>query len=717
MVQWMIRFIWLSTFAALTSIFLFFFAVKCNLGQLFGKLPSYALLENPTTALASELYSADGVLLGKYFRDNRTNVTYQEISPNVINCLIATEDYRFEKHVGIDLSGLVRVLIYSILLRRNAGGGSTLSQQLAKNLFKTRTQKYAGHLSHVPFLQTLIVKVKEWIVAIQLESAYTKKEIITMYLNTVDFGSNAFGIQVAAKTYFNKTAAVLTIEEAALLVGMLKGPTRYSPILNPKYALQRRNIVLYQLKKYQYISSKKYKQLYQKPIQLSYKVDNQNQGIATYFRAVIRSFLLTWAKKNHFDLFEDGLKIYTTIDSRMQQHAETAVQTHMQQLQYKFFKHWQGKNPWIDEQEREIPYFIQTSIKKTDWYQALAQQYAYDPDALKKYLHTPQKKMLFDWQAPFEAIQTPVEAYQHHKKFLHTGFMAMDVKTGHIKAWVGGINFKYFQYDHVIQGKRQPGSVFKPIVYAAAIDNGYEPYYKAVDAPVTFHLQDHLPPWTPKNANGKYSGKRMTLRQAMSRSVNSITAYLIQQIGAHTVADYAKRLGITSPIDPVPALCLGASDVSVYDMVSVYNTFVNQGVWTKPLYITKIEDKYGNTLEEFTPVCKEVISSSTAKKMIYMLKGTTEEIGGTARGINKKLKEDNDIGGKTGTSSNQSDGWFIGITKNLTAGVWVGGEDRCIRFKTLAEGQGAVMARPIWEKFMLKIYEDESIPYHKERFD
>ncbi len=712
-----IKIIWLSFCSFLLSIILFFCAIKWNVGNLFGSIPPYTLLENPETSLASELYSADGILLGKYFRNNRTNVTYNQISPHVIQCLIATEDYRFQKHVGIDLNSLVRVFIYSILLGKNSGGGSTISQQLAKNLFKTRNKKYYGHLSYIPILSTIIVKIKEWIVALQLENAYTKKEILTMYLNTVDFGSNAFGIHVAAQTYFNKTIEKLNIEEAALLIGLLKAPTKYSPILNPQNALKRRNTVLKQMKKYGYISSQQYQEIIQKPIKLLYKVDNQYQGIATYFRAVIRTFLLSWAKKNGYDIFEDGLKIYTTLDSRMQQHAENIVKEHMGQLQKKFYLHWKDKNPWIDENEKEIPLFIQNAIVKTDWYKALSLQYSNDPHTFQKYLNTPKYTIMFDWEKPFKTKMTPIQAFEYNKKILHTGFMAMDVHTGHIKVWVGGINFKHFQYDHVMQGKRQPGSVFKPIVYAAAIDNGFEPNYEVTDVPITFHFNKTLPPWTPKNANGKYTGKKMTLRQAMSRSVNSITAYLIQQIGVKTVADYAKRLGITSPIDPVPALCLGASDVSVHDIVSVYNTFMNKGIWIKPLYITKIEDKYGNILAEFTPQRKEVLSKATAKKMVYMLKGTTEEIGGTARGINKNLKKDNDIGGKTGTSSNHSDGWFVGITKHLTAGVWVGGEDRCIRFRTLAEGQGAVIARPIWEKFMLKIYEDENIPYQKEKFN
>ena len=710
----LIRTIWIAFLLFLGVFSSYIFTVKNNLWNFYGALPSLAVLENPKSDLSSELYSADGVLLGKYFRKNRSPVTYEDISQNLITALLATEDYRFEAHAGIDLKGLYRAFLLSILLQKNQGGGSTLTQQLAKNLFKTRNEQYKGLLSNVPFIGTFIVKTKEWIVAVQLERSYTKKEIITMYLNTVSFGNNTFGLKVAAKTFFNTTPNLLNVEQAALLVGLLKAPSYYSPTRHPERARKRRNVVLARLCKYKFLTQKDYEQLKQQPLGLEYKAEDHSVGVATYFRSAIRDFLMQWTNQHGYDLFEDGLKIYTTIDSRLQKYAEEAVVAHMQVLQPRFEQHWKGHNPWADQKGNEIKDFIETAAKHTPYYKHLVEEYGEDKDTIHALMNTPIPTQLFSWEGEIDTVMSPMDALRYTKKLLHTGFMAMDPRTGHIKAWVGGINYQHFQYDHVMQGKRQPGSVFKPIVYAAAIDNGYMPWQEVVDAPVIFSVSNGASTWVPRNWSKQYTGKKMTLRQAMARSVNSITAYLMKQLGPALVVDYAKRLGIKSALDPVPALCLGTSDVSVYELVGAYSAFMNKGVWTEPFYITRIEDKNGRVLEAFVPQKKEAISENTAYLMVHMLKGTTEEPGGTSRGIKQVLREDNEICGKTGTTSNQSDGWFIGMARDLCAGVWVGGEDRCIHFRNLALGGGAHTAMPIWENFMMRIYADAELPYKKE---
>lgn len=708
----LVRRIWGVFIGFLIAICCYVYTVQINLGNLYGSLPSLTVLENPKSDLSSELYSVDGVLLGKYYRHNRSSVAYKEISPNLINALLATEDHQFEKHAGICLRGIGRALLYSVLLRQHRGGGSTLTQQLAKNLFNTRNEQLQGLLSKIPIIRTIIIKTKEWIVAVQLERAYTKQEIITMYLNTVYFGSNAYGLKVAAKTFFNTMPDQLSIGQAALLVGVLKAPSYYSPIQHPKRALQRRNVVLAQLRKYHFLTQEIYETIKEQPIELRYKVEDHNLGLATYFRSAILDFLLAWSQKHGYDLFADGLKIYTTIDSRLQRHAEATIAEQMKILQQKFEQHWGDQNPWRDQNGNEIADFIQRAIFKNEYYQKLVAQYGLDNPAIDSIMHQPVPMQLFSWGGAIDTVISPIEALKYNKRLLHVGFMAMDPHTGHIKAWVGGNDYKYFKYDHVIQGRRQPGSAFKPIVYAAALDNGYDPSYEVVDAPVTFRLPGRVSTWTPKNAGGIYTGKKMTLRQAMASSVNTITAYVIKQIGPQLVVDYARKLGIKSPLDPVPSLCLGASDVSIYELVGAYSTFMNQGVWTEPLYITHIEDKHGRLLQEFVPQKQEAISEETAALMIHMLKATTEEFG-TSRGLSSAIKKDNEICGKTGTTSNQSDGWYIGLAKDLCTGIWVGGENRCIHFRTLAAGQGAITARPIWEKFMLRTYADPQLPYEK----
>src|SRR5690554_6784663 len=516
-----IKTLWITFAAGLIGFLLFIWAVSVNFLGLFGEIPEFQALENPQTELSSELYSSDGYLLGKYFRENRSPVGYNELSHNLVNALVATEDVRFENHSGIDARGMVRVLVKSILLGQKTGGGSTLSQQTAKNLFKTRSGASQGILSTVPGLRMLIIKTKEWIVATQLEKAYTKQEILTMYLNTSEYGSNAFGIKTAAKTFFNKEPNELNIQESATLVGLFKAPSFFSPVFNPENSLRRRNVVLSQMEKYGYINHSQYDSIRQLPIELEYSVASHNRGLATYFREVVRADLTKWARENlkadgkPYDLYGDGLRIYTTIDSRLQRYAEEAVEEHMSELQRKFEAELRGREPWIDNQGRVIPNFLENAVKRTDAYRNLKTQYGDDMDSINYRLNQKKPMRIFSWEhGELDTLMSTMDSLRHYKQHLQTGFVSMDPHSGHIKAWVGGINHKHFKYDHVKQGKRQPGSTFKPFVYAAAIENGYGPCYTAIDQPVEVSIPGQ-PTYRPSNADGKFTYERMTIRKAM----------------------------------------------------------------------------------------------------------------------------------------------------------------------------------------------------------
>jgi len=709
---------WIFFLASILFLVTYVYIVSIDLGGLFGPMANLETLENPKNEYASELYTSDKVLLGKYFRENRTPVQYEDISPNLINALLATEDIRFEEHSGIDLQGTLAIAWY--LLKGDKRGSSTISQQLAKNLFNTRGAQYEGSLaSKNRKLKLIIDKTKEWMTAIILEKSYTKKEIMTMYLNTVDFGSNAFGLKVASKTFFKTSPDSLKLNEAAMLVGLLKAPSLYSPVLNPELSFNRRNTVLDQMYKYDFITEAQCDSVKKVPLSLNYEVENHNKGLATYFRSHINAYLIKWAKDRGLDLYADGLKVYTTIDSRMQQHAESAVNQHMHTLQNKFFSFWKGRTPWRDEQMKEIPNFIENAAKKSDRYVQLKELYENDEVAIMKNMNKKIPMRVFSYNGDIDTLMSPMDSIRYYKHFLQAGFMAMDPLTGHIKAWVGGVDHKHFKYDHVKQGRRQPGSTFKPFVYAAAIDLGYSPCYELPDLPISFETGDPTHPvWTPQNSDGKYSGETFTLRKAMANSINSITANLVKKIGPETIVQYCKRLGIQSPIQAVPALCLGVFDVSVYELVGSYSTFVNHGVWTEPFFIERIEDRNGNIIQQFTPRTVEALNEESAYLMVHMLRGATEEKGGTALGLNKwgLLWNGAEIGGKTGTTQNYSDGWFMGITNRLTAGAWVGGDDRSIHFRLMDDGQGARMAMPIWALFMNKVYADPQTGIKKERF-
>ncbi|MEQ8360929.1 MAG: transglycosylase domain-containing protein [Cytophagales bacterium] len=714
--------IWIVFVSLVLGIVLFFYSVSINFMNLYGTLPGLKILENPESEVASEIYFSDRnsrgelKIIGKYYRQNRSNTKYEDLSPHLINALLAQEDARFYKHSGIDFEAILRAVIFL----GSQGGGSTLTQQLAKNLFKIRGDHNNGILKDINFLKIniIIAKAKEMLMAIKLEKAYTKQEIMTMYLNTVDFGSNAFGIKVASETFFGKSPEQVNIEEAAVLVGILGATYSYNPVYNYDNSINRRNRVLGQMHKYGYINDKEYDSLSNLEINLEYyDVDNQSKGLATYFRSVVKLDLMRWCKTNGYDLFADGLKVYTTIDSRLQQHAEKAIEQHMPELQNKFNEHWKGRNPWVDENFRELRGYIQNSVKRLKYYKNLKEKYAKHPDSVDYYINLPKKLRVFSWNGDIDTTFSTIDSLKYYRHILHAGFMAMDFKNGHIKAWVGGIDHRYFKYDHVRQGKRQPGSTFKPIVYTAAIDNGYTPCFELEDAPVTFILPTGES-YTPQNAEGRWSYEKLTLRQALGRSVNSVTANLMKRVGIEVVVDYAKKLGIQSELAPVPSLCLGTSDLSLYELVGTYGTFANKGLWTEPFYIQRIEDKYGNVLKEFLPKTKEALNAQTAEIMLYMLRGATEERNGTALGLYRwDLRKDNMIAAKTGTTSNYSDGWFMGITKDLVAGAWVGAEERAIHFRSIALGSGSRMAMPIWGLFMQNIYADSTLNYEKGEFE
>ncbi|QNF35217.1 transglycosylase domain-containing protein [Adhaeribacter swui] len=724
--QKVVNFLWRGFLVSIALLVIYVVFVSVNFLYLFGSSPGLEKLENPSSEIASELYTTDGLLIGKYFTENRSPVPYSKISPLLIKTLVATEDVRFYQHSGIDAHALGSILYFT--LRGEKRGGSTITQQLAKNLYKTRTDDSRGALGHIPVLNTVISKTKEWTLAVQLERNYTKEEILAMYLNTVDFGSNSYGIKVAAKTFFSTSPDSLKPEEAAMMVGLVNAPSRYSPKFNPKNALAKRNFVIDKMAKYKIVSKVAADSLKALPIALKYKVEKHYEGPATYFRGAVNDFVKKWCEEENkkvgyekYNIYTSGLKIYTTIDSRMQALAEQAVEEKMRDLQKKFNRHWKGKNPWVDEKDQEIPNFIETIAQRTEYYHKLKRLYGNDQAKINELMNTPRKMTVFTWQGEKDTTLSPLDSLRFYKRYLHAGMMTMDPFTGQIKAWVGGINFKYFKYDHVRQAKRQAGSTFKPFVYLTAIDNGYSPCDRIRDERITIKYVENGKPmeWQPNNVTRSYTGINMTLRQAMARSVNSVTAQLTEQVGWDRVAQYAHRLGISTPLQSVPSIGLGSGgDVSVYDMVSAYATFVNNGFRSDPMFVTRIEDRNGNVIHQFSPRQKKVISEETAFLMVHMLKGGMEEPGGTSQALWEYdlWKNGNEIGGKTGTTSNYSDGWYMGITKDLVSGVWVGGEDRSIHFRTSATGEGSKTALPIFGLFMEKLYKEKELGYKMGRF-
>ncbi len=709
-----IKSFWKFAIFGLVFFVLYIAAVRFNFFWLFGPMPDLKTLENPKNELASELISEDNQSLGKYFIENRAAVEHDQVSPKLVEALLATEDVRFLKHSGIDPRSLLRVVQGVLTGKTSSGGGSTLTQQVAKNLFRTRTKEYQGLLGKVPFVRTVINKTKEWILSVILERKYTKKEILMMYLNTVSFGNNTYGIKVAARTYFNKDTWDLNETESALLVGMLQNPTFWNPLRFPDRALVRRNTVLSQMNKYGYMEDVTFEQLKEQPLGINFRVESHITGPAPYFREAMKTYLRDWLAKfnadngTSYDLYTSGLRIYTTIDSRMQRYMEDAVFEHMKQQQQLFDEHWKGRNPWIDRNGKEIPGFLETAAKRSPRFISLKKDLG--EEEAWKVMKKPYKMKVFTYEGEKEVMLSPMDSIAYYKRFLRTGMMSMDPNNGHVKAWVGGVNFKYFKYEHVKQGKRQPGSTFKPFVYLAGLDKGiFTPCSHVVDEPIYFGPQDGVPGgWSPKNSNGKFSYAHLSLRQALAQSVNSVSARIIKNVGANAVVEYAHRMGITSDLEAKPSLCLGISDVSVYEMVGAYASFANGGNRTDPLTVLRIEDRFGNLLQEFFPKANQEISAATAYNMIYLMRGAVE--GGTSSSLARYgVTAGNEIAAKTGTTQNQSDGWFMGITQNLVSGLWVGGEDRSIHFRTLALGQGARMALPAWGAYMQKVYSDPTL--------
>lgn len=706
------------------GLILLILAVNFNFLWLFGGMPSLQELENPKSQVASLIISEDGQEIGKYFRENRNPLSFEELPDNIVNTLISTEDARFTTHSGIDIRSMFRVL-FSF---GTSGGGSTISQQLAKNLFHTRSMEfgeddplYMGLLMKIDGVRTVIAKVKEWILAIRLERRYTKQEILAMYLNEVSFGNNAFGIQVACKTYFQKELKDISLTESATLIGLLQNPSLYDPRIRPEKTLERRNVVLGQLAKYEFIPQEDLAKMQAEELNLHYRVENQNTGAAPYFREAIRQQVLSALKELNKDrpedqqlnLYTSGLRIYTSIDSRMQKYADEAVKEHMRAEQKLFYEHWRGRNPWVNEEMKEIKGFLKDAMRRTQRYRDLMAAYNNDEFKVWEELRRPIKMTVFTWDGDKDTTLSPMDSLNYYKRILNCGMMAMDPTNGHVKAWVGGINYKYFKFDHISQSKRQPGSTFKPFVYGAAIENEIvTPCDALVDEPVTFGEEDGLSggTWTPHNSDGKYSYQSMKLRRAMGLSINTISAKLMKQLGPDKVADFAHKCGIESPLHEVPSLCLGASEVSLYEQVAGYSTLANGGERIDPILVLRITDKVGNVLKEYSPPVKAVIKPETAYLMTYMLQGAVQEPGGTAEGLKRtSLVSGNELGAKTGTTSNYSDGWFMGVTQKIVAGVWVGGDDRSIHFRSLALGQGAKMAMPAYAKFMEKVYSDQSL--------
>ncbi|MCC6253266.1 MAG: PBP1A family penicillin-binding protein [Bacteroidia bacterium] len=677
----------------------------------FADLPSLEELENPKSNLASEVISSDQKVIGKYYIENRTNVAYNHISPYVINALISTEDARFYKHSGVDVRALVRAVTGVIRGNESSGGGSTITQQLAKMLFPRE---------NLNKIQLVIRKFKEWIIAVKLEKNYTKNEIIAMYLNKFDFINNAVGIKSAARIYFDTTPDSLKIEEAAVLVGMAKNPSLYNPKRKPENALKRRNVVLNQMFKYKYITQEEYEKYKKLPLKIKFTAENQNEGYATYFREYLREYMKKWCREHKkldgtsYNLYKDGLKIYTTINSKMQQYAEEAVAEWLSELQDKFFNHWKGKKnaPFYNLSATDVEKLMTTSMKRSERYRVLKENGLSEAEIAASF-KKPIEMKLFSWKGEFDTLISPWDSMLYSKFFLQTGFMSMEPSTGYIKAWVGGINYRNFKYDHVKQGKRQVGSTFKPFVYTLAMQEEWSPCYQVPNIPVTFDLPEGGT-WSPKNSDGKYGGM-MTLKKGLAQSVNSVTAYIMKQFGPQAVVDLARKLGIESHLDAVPSLCLGTADISVYEMVGANSTFANYGVWIEPTFITRIEDKNGNVLEEFIPRRVEAISKETAYLTLNLMKGVADF--GTGVRLRYRYGLTNPIAGKTGTTQNNSDGWFMGITPDLVSGVWVGCEDRSAHFRSTDLGQGASMALPIWALYMKKIYADKDLKISQGDFE
>jgi len=708
-----IIFIWT---VILSPFFVVFLLVSLASFEFFGPLPTFDQLENPKSNLATEVISTDSVVIGKYFFENRTPATKEDVPEVFINALVSTEDIRFRSHSGIDIRALFRAVFGVVSSKDQSGGASTITQQLAKMLF---TKLPASGIERVK------QKLKEWVIAAKLERRYTKDEILLMYLNRFDWVNNAVGIKSASRVYFNKPPENLNIQESAMLVGMLKNPALYNPNRRLELTEKRRNIVLFQMRKYNFIPDTLYDSLVQQPVILDFKKASHNQGLAPYFREHLRGQMKEWCSTkiksdgSRYNLYTDGLKIYTTIDSRLQKFAEEAVSTHLSELQKDFYRHWEGYTnaPFPEDFEPEqIEEIIEQAMRRSVRYKRLKGQ-GKTKEEIQNIFNTKTEMSLFSWDGRIDTVLSPRDSLLYSKYFLHSGLMSMEPSTGFVKAYVGGINYENFQYDHVTSGKRQVGSTFKPFLYSLAIQEGYSPCYQVPNVPVVFDKYKWRleKDWSPKNSGGEeLEGLTLTLKYGLANSINTVTAYIMKQFGPHAVVDLAKKIGIKSKILAVPSLCLGTFDLSVYEMVGAYSTFSNKGVWVEPIFVTKIEDKNGVVLERFIPKSNEAMSEATADVMVRLLQGvvdgvyspTAKKKSGTGVRLRFRYGFKNEIGGKTGTTQNQSDGWFMGITPNLVTGVWTGCEDRSVHFRDIQYGQGANMALPVFAEYMQRVYAD-----------
>lgn len=691
-------------------IILFFCALQINFLWLFGYSPSYADIKKPSQRVGSELYTSDGKLIGRYFKENRTPVAFNEISKNVVNALVATEDVRFYKHNGIDIQALGRAVVGM----GKEGGASTITQQLAKNLYRTRYNKSSGLAKRIPLVRTIIPKLKEWMTAIKLESNYSKDEILTMYLNTVSFGNNTYGIKTASRIYFNKEASQLSVPQAALLVGMLKATTSYNPIKNPEKSLERRNVVLSQMSKYNYLPKTALEKYKTSPIGIEAGNDDEGSENDSYLRTAVDKYLEKWCDENNYNLYEDGLKIYTTIDSKLQGYAEEAVKDQMRILQRRFYSVWGNEDPWEDSERKKVDY-PDRAKKSLPIYALLQKKFPNQPDSVEAYFNKKKKMKIFSYKGDRDTLFSTMDSIRYYGKILNTGMMTMEPRSGKIKVWVGGIDHKFFKYDHVNQAKRQAGSTFKPFAYLAALESGMSPCDKFTDKPVRIAYQDkgETKYWEPKNADWSYSYQEMSLRWAMGRSVNTITAQVTEKVGWDNVVKWAHECGIDSHLESVPSVSLGSNDVTVYEMVKAYGTFLNEGNKVDPILVEKITDQNDNVIEEFTAKVKRALSEEIAWLMLYMFRGGIEEPRGTSQALWEwdLFKKNNQIGGKTGTSSDYVDAWYMGITKDLVTGVWVGCDERTAHFKNGEQGEGSRTALPIFAKFMEKVYKDPTSGY------
>ena len=708
--------------SCIAAFFIYLGMVDTNFLWLFGKSPGFSRIMNPETHQASEIYSADGKLIGKFFNENRTPVKFEDVNPTFWKVLVDTEDERFYKHHGIDFTGMLAAA-KDMIVHHDARGASTITQQLAKNMFRVRTQYSTGLLGYIPGIKMLVMKSKEWIIATKLELVYDKKDILTMYANTVDFGSNAFGIKTACKTYFNTTPSELTLDQMAVLVGMLKATTYYNPRINPKNSLKRRNIVLSNMLRHSDINRAQYDSISAKPITLNYSVESNYDGEALYYREYLANYLKDWCEENDYDLYSSGLKIYTTLDSRMQEYAEQAAIKQMKIVQRNFKNHWGNEEPWQDENHKVIPGFIEGIAKKLPVYKYLSNKFENSPDSIDYYLNKPHTVKLFDYEKGFiEEQMSTMDSIRYMVHFMHCAFVAMEPQTGAVKAWVGDINFNTWKYDKVT-AMRQPGSTFKLFVYTEAMNQGLTPCDKRRDEYFSMQVFDKKKnqevTWAPTNANGSFSGDSMALKSAFARSINSVAVRLGQEMGISRIVETAHKMGIKSPLDATPALALGSSDINLLELANSYCTIANDGVHHEPVVVTRIVDKDDKVVYTAPTAEEQTIPYRSAFFMQQLLMGGLREPGGTSMSFGGYLGDsykDTDWGGKTGTSNNHSDAWFMGVSPKLVVGAWVGGEYRCIHFRTGALGQGSRTALPICGYFVQALLSDPNFKQYHAKF-